>query len=237
MKLLEIKTILSPEERHLLTHSWREYAEVHQYLLERGFNQYAGGAYSDVYNKPGFDKLIKISHTQDLCWLRFVQWSLSDNNVDNPNLLKVKWIRQYKDTGSATTEDEFFISAIEKLAGLNESNLLNTIDTVGLAYLFYTSAYGITGGPNISGFQLLIQGKTAEKVEQRLFNEGVLTSSNDIDKQLLRYLNKNKNNSFIKAVDTLKTHKRFKQCTLDLHYGNIMYRRSTRHLVIIDPIA
>jgi hypothetical protein len=136
--------------------------------------------------------------------------------TSHPNVPYISWVRKYGE------DDKFFIAVVEKLAPFNRQAIMNTVDLVGLAYLYLREDWF----------------KDDKQIERRLIKEGVIYNEDaSYTKQLQRYIKSaNRGKRFINVIRSSKGFARGK-CAYDMHDGNLMYRPSDRRLVVIDPLA
>jgi hypothetical protein len=136
--------------------------------------------------------------------------------TSHPNVPYISWVRKYGE------DDKFFIAVVEKLAPFNRQAIMNTVDVVGLAYLYLREDWF----------------RDNVNIERRLIKEGAIYNEDaSYTKQLQRYIrNAKRGKRFINVIRSSKKFARGK-CAYDMHDGNLMYRPSDRRLVVIDPLA
>ncbi len=218
MRLYELTQPLTEvtafQEKKLMNNDWKNPREVRNWLLSKNFEKKGSGQFSVALVHPGYKRIVKISKKQDECWLRFAHWTL--RMTSHPNVPYISWVRKYGE------DDKFFIAVVEKLAPFNRQAIMNTVDVVGLAYLYLREDWF----------------KDDKQIERRLIKEGVIYNEDaSYTKQLQRYIrNANRGKRFINVI---RSSKKFAQgkCAYDMHDGNLMYRPSDRRLVVIDPLA
>ena len=203
------------DERTLLRTKWTSPKQLMAWLRANGFQKKGSGSFGAVFIRPGYNRVIKLSTKEDVCWMRFAEWALSVTN--NPHLPDIKWMQQY--TGSKG--QKFFLALVEKLAPFNRHAIMNTTDLIGLAYLYVHEDW----------FQ-------GQGIFHRLVKEGIV-DEDDLaeDVAISRWLKKSKGSR--KFIATLRTaeNRATGVCSYDMHPGNIMYRPSDQKLVVIDPLA
>ncbi len=207
------------DERTLLKTKWTNPKQLMAWLRKNGFQKKGSGAFSAVFVKPGYNRVIKISNKQDDCWIKFARWAQSVTN--NPHLPNIPWVNFY----TGPKGEQFFIAIMEKLAPFNQTTIDNTIDLPGLIFMYLHDDW----------FQ------ENYKILSRLVDEGLVSREDpwnpNIRRRLLRYLREVQGGKrfilTLKAAEKKGTGK----CAYDMHDGNIMYRPSDRRLVLIDPLA
>ena len=220
------------DERNLLRTKWENPAQIRRWLLENGFKRLGGGVFSTAYAKPGSKRVVKISLRKDECWLKFAKWALTQ--TANPYLPKIWFIQEYEGLRrSKSTRKQvptkFFISIVERLNpaaddhGLHYGVIDNINDPVPLAA--------------IAGYSPHLDPSEEEQLGERLAELGAIREhTSGIRRASQRYVQKNKNHPFVKAMNKIKS-MTGSDCWNDLHSGNFMYRPSTNSLVLTDPLA
>lgn len=242
-------------QKKLLSSDWVRPKEVIDYLEGKGFEKIGAGAYSAVFWLPGSSSIIKLSMIEDKCWLSFADWAIKHNQTGNPILPKIYWVRKYEPSIRRNYEDElvpsgqtFFISMVEKLDNVFDNpNLLRKADPGILAYLAAKNHW----------FRV---GNTWDVIADVLTKEGIMPSFDEKEpadvmseewyawnrkrhdyieaqtKVLQAYAKKNpaakKFAHAVRKIESLSD-----ECDLDLHNENVMFRKSTNSIVIIDPTA
>lgn len=222
-ELIQINEVTAFQEKTLMEHDWRNSRQVIGWLRSKGFKQKGSGAFSTAFVHPRYNRIVKISKKQDICWLRFAHWTLK--MTTNPSVPYIDWVRVYG------KDDKFFIAVIEKLAKYNKTAIMNTVDLPGLAYLYV--------------YEDWFQGD--ETIEERFIKEGILKETEDTSGYVeIKGSPKNQLRTWLKNVrggkrfiNALRSSKKAATggCTYDMHDGNLMYRPSDRRLVVIDPLA
>ena len=208
------------QEKVLLNHDWQRPQQVMKWLRKKGFKQKGAGAFGAAFVHPNYNRIIKISKKQDICWLRFAHWTLK--MTANPSVPYMHWVHTY----GGERGDEFFIAVIEKLEPFNLAAVKNTRDLPGLIYMFlYEEEFSDDA-----------------ELEDRFWEEGIISddvslSRKNVRKLLLQHLRAAKSGK--NFINTLRAAKRKAKgkCSYDMHDGNLMYRPSDQRLVIIDPLA
>ena len=213
-ELIQLDEVTAFQEKMLMDHDWRNSRQVIGWLRSKGFKQKGSGAFSTAFVHPNYNRIVKISKKQDVCWLRFAHWTLK--MTTNPSVPYIDWVRVYG------KDDKFFIAVIEKLAKFNKNAIMNTVDLPGLAYLYI--------------YEDWFQGD--EKIEERLIKESIIYNVDAAyTPQVKRWLKTIRGGK--RFINALRSSKKAATggCTYDMHDGNLMYRPSDRRLVVIDPLA
>lgn len=224
--------VTASHEITLQSHAWKNPRDVAGWLRRKGFQLKGSGKFGAVFAKPGYDRLVKISRRDDECWLRFAHWTLGMES--NPTVPYIDWVHTYKDKSGT----EFFIAVIERLAPFNRTAVMNTRDLPGLAYMYcYINWFDPIKDPDVS----------IDWFEDRFWKEGII-DDNHLDKK--GYTNPKKCKKAVAEwlknikggrlfINTLISaeKKAVGKCSYDMHSGNLMYRPSDQHLVVIDPLA
>jgi hypothetical protein len=227
MRLYNLTEASIFDERALLNTTWATPQQLTKWLRKNGFKKMGEGAYSAVFVKPGYKRVIKVSMKRDDCWINFAQWAQSVTN--NPHLPDIPWVQFF-----GAGYKQFFVAIIGKLAPFDKSAISATVDLPGLVYMYLHDDW-FRGDAGIWA---------------RLIDEGLITrydssgrrgtrfNAEQLDrKKLLRYLRGVRGGK--QFIMTLKAAERkgTGNCRYDMHDGNIMYRPSDKKLVIIDPLA
>lgn len=221
-ELTQLDEVTAFQERKLEETDWQHPREVSRWLKSKGFKSAGGGSFAQAFIHPNYNRIVKISKRQDVCWLRFAYWTLK--MTSNPSVPYIDWVRVYGE------DDKFFIAVIEKLAPFNRQAIKNTVDVAGLAYLYLNEEW--------------FEGDKA--IEDRLVDEGIIDLDDirheegwhkSIRRQIRKYLKTTKSGK--RFINTLKATEKFTKapCVSDMHEGNLMYRPRDRRLVVIDPLA
>ena len=208
------------DERTLKNTHWKSPDQTIRWLRKNGFKEIGTGLFSVVFAKPGHNRVVKISTTQDHCWVVFAQYAQSKTN--NKHLPHIPWIRRYRaDPLDMSLSEEFFITIIERLTPLSDQAISRITDPgVLLGLMHYAD----------------LDSSTEESVDAALSKVGNSMNDNDRIRAFYRHsaLEKYKNHPFIKAIIAINNLPG--GCSNDLHSGNLMVRKDGT-VVIIDPLA
>lgn len=217
MKLHDLHEASIFEERELLNTKWKSPKQIQRWLRENGFKAYGRGAFSQVWTKPTYKRVVKISLYEDRCWNAYVNWTM--NLTSNPHLPNIPWVTEYQGTrGRERTPQRFNIAIVEKLESLSPSNIFDTPDLAGLIEIFLSADLS----PNLEN-----------AIYDRLESEGW----DDPEIQGQRWLKKNRNNPFSKTLNRVQQIAEKSGCHYDFHDGNVMVRPRGKRLVVTDPLA
>jgi hypothetical protein len=221
MRIDQIVEASKSMQKTLMEFDWKKPDEVIGFLNNHGFVELGQGQYGKVFHKKGSKSVVKVATKKDRCWLAFASWTLKTPESEDNAMPNIWWIRKYDHRQSEISRAEtFFIAFIEKLEPFDNEAIANTVDLPGLAWLLI----------NEDDFM-----SYSTEILARFKKEGVpdLTDRSKQWETLKAYLEKNKNNTFIKTLT--KSLGIEQNCRPDIHDGNLMYRPSSKHLVITDP--
>lgn len=228
MKLHEIKLVevTAADQQFLLSNQWKSPQEIQSWLQENGYKKIGSGAYSQAWEKPGANEIVKISLAEDRCWKVFINWSNKLKN--NPHVpKKIGAMKEYKGTRDGKPQ-KFIIAVIEKLAKLTPDYVRKAqgANFLGLAELYYGSY--IRKPTHATIYNKAI----TDAIDDRFEDMGLMD-----DPQVEKWLDANHLNPFSKALGTIYEMAERTGCTYDFHDENLMVRPSTGDLVILDPLA
>ena len=197
------------------------------YLERKGLKQLGEGAFAVVYGRPRANRVVKISMTQDRCWLEYANWAMGQQHK-NPHVPDIHHLESYALEQQNGREIPVFFAVMERLLPFEEKNI-NFKDKSNIALLAYLTQH--------EGFGHLSKMRYGVGWKKNPFQ-----TPNDFWDPDPKYVNKVE-----KLAKKGKTHdviKLFKQvenkwagCNGDFHDGNIMIRPGTGEFVITDPLA
>ena len=180
--------------------------------MKTGFQQAGEGVFSAVFTKTTGSRVIKVSMQPDPAYEKFIDMSME--NTANPHLPKILWKRPFTFTFERKQQTGFML-AMERLSKLSEV---------------------------YSGSRKL----KLQFVEDNLKQCCVLTYHPDVEFGYHYINNFRKHQDFLNKTQA-KQHLLYRTITnvvskgrghqIDLHDGNIMYRKSDNNFVITDPYA
>lgn len=190
-------------------------SKLQTFLRKHGFRNLGTGVYSTVWGAQNSNFVVKVTKGfGDRCWLTFAEYVGKNKNKHYPRLSSVKL---YTDSQSGKKN---FYCFMERLSDIKQIPM--TPDNKPLI-AFLITVFG----------ESYVFGKEKEYAEFLGFGIRLyeLTTSEHVKEIASQYTD---SESFNKAVEQLKTAKPV-SCDWDLHLGNVMFRESTKTLVIIDP--
>ena len=223
-ELAQIDEVTSAQDRALEARDWKNPREIMRWLEDRGYQKKGSGSFAVVYVHPNYKRIVKISKRQDVCWLRFAYWTLK--MTSNPSVSYIDWVRTYG------KDDKFFVAVVEKLAPFNRNAIMETVDLVGLAYLYIHEPWFESDMTILSRF---VKEGIIDKSDRDAIANG--DRKERATSKIRKWLKSAKGGR--RFINTLQAAKKFAKggCTYDLHDGNLMYRPKDRRLVVIDPLA
>lgn len=211
--------LVSSLQTELKTRNWQDYSEVKDWLLAKRFKFLGQGLYSSAWKFPGASTIIKISYEEDECWLRFAEWAMKNRSQKNRNLPNIGWVRQYRETRGRL----FFVALMEELVPFETSHIPHTRDLGALAVLN-------------TEFPALMFNRN--EIIARFVDEGLISENNNprLQAKIIEdFAATDKGAQRFRILANLAI--KISKCHEDLHGGNIMYRKSDRSIVIVDPSA
>ena len=214
MKSIEFITEASIfDERTLKNTNWTKPSHLIKWLEKHGFTELGHGSYAAVCAKPGHNRVVKVSTTQDDCWIAFAQYAQSKTN--NPHLPKIPWIKRYQaDAIDSGIIEEFFVTIIERLKPLDDQAISKITDPGTLfGFMMYTN---LEPAAEASFLNTLQNHKTPDMFQ----GYGLEV--------------KYHNHPFVKTLRHITSIS--PDCWSDLHSNNFMVRGDGT-IVITDPLA
>lgn len=209
--------------------NWRSVKQVQSFLKSNGYKRLGKGVFSEVWGQPGAETVIKVSTSEDTCWLRYAKWAMKQ--PDNPHLPKIYSLKTYK-----TRSGTLFVARMEKLT--------EAIDY----FTKYLDRVGREKDPKRIGAILWVGLLGYDNVQDMLHDSSVLRSlaNSTVRKQyfpdatvpqiVTHLLSAAKRTKLAQTVKQAHTYiLKNPMCYEDLHLGNVMMRGET--VVIMDPAA
>jgi hypothetical protein len=202
------------EDADLLSQDWRSPKDAVRWLEKSGYQKIGKGAFAVAYAKTNAGGIsrrqaVRISLKPDYCYHEFLEWwQANSNNKFVPTLYGV----QHFGKGDRS----FVVTIAEYLHSLTPVNVMQTVDIEGLAELYTSGA---------------MSHEIHRAIERRFAKEGVPKD------QISAWLDEHHLNDFSITMNALDQLADSNDCFFDYHHENVMYRPSTRGLVLIDPLA
>lgn len=207
---MKISEVSIHHERELLKTQWKSPSDLKRWLRKNGFELLGDGFFAEAWAFPNHKRILKISKIQDQCWIRYAKW-LMEASRRNPHLLRVDWVKQYKCTKKP---QKYFLAVMERLKPFryNEFAQLNEEDHM---ILYYRDLLP-DDIPYLEKMNL-----------QRLSKEYT-----EEDHARIRRSKLYKTLTGVRKIAGTDG-----KCSFDLHNENIMWRPSTKSVVVTDPFA
>lgn len=226
---MKINELVTKWEDQLRQTEWAYPQQVIEWLENHGFVQLGRGFWSIAYHLPGANTIVKVSVREDKCYIKYAEWATKQHK-QNPHLPQIYWINRFSGYDNYNTAkyqknrheapafprrpNTFYISMIEKLDKMSADGIDRTPDITALAYMLQY--------PGMEFDTELMR----DRIKDRL-------RAVPKEKQA-ELLQKAKSGAFSRTVNFIRKH--FSYCGWDLKDDNVMYRKSSGHFIITDPI-
>jgi hypothetical protein len=221
MKLHQFLTeVPQPHERKEIRQTqWKGPSEIASWLRERKFKRIGSGMYSIAYARPNSDKVVKFSKINDFCYLKFAKFVKDRRSKHLPRIYDLV---EYTDKKG----EKLFVTVLEKLKPVKFEDINWTRHNKGvLAWLVEEAVI------------YKVNTRRVQKQIGEIFGFESVDNDDFFDniKKLSRQFERS-NKSFANIYRQLKQ-KVGKKCIIDIHDGNVYYRKSTNSFVFLDPYA
>ena len=185
------------------------------YLQQHGFEELGSGIYSSVWGQDRSGAVVKVSRRPDTCWLSFIEFAAKHKNKHLP---KVGKVQVYTDPNTGVTN---FYCFMERLSHINR--IPKTKEYAGVHACLIRNGICLL---NREQWYELFPDPEEETFRSRKAPGVVEAAKNYADSA-----------SFDQVIDQLSVYREQNDCAWDIHEGNVMWRESTKTLVITDPYS
>lgn len=185
------------------------------YLQQHGFKELGSGIFSSVWGQDTSGAVVKVSRRADTCWLSFIEFAAKHKNKHLPKVGKVK---VYTDPNTGVTN---FYCFMERLSHINK--IPKTPEYAGVHACLIHNGICLL---NREEWYTLFPDPEEETFRSRRAPGVVAAAKNYADSA-----------SFDQMIDQLSVYREQNDCSWDLHEGNVMWRESTKTLVVTDPYS
>lgn len=114
-------------------------------LLKRGFERLGSGAYSVVLAKPGYDRVLKVTRTQDN-WIDYVKWASASGYAGNfaPKVFSWKRFNVSENEEESWKSRSWSVSVVERM-----KETLDSKSAIAQDFKVFESLHYLVGSGNV----------------------------------------------------------------------------------------
>lgn len=210
--------------------------DIKKYLIKNKFRKLGEGAYSSVYHKQGYKRVVKISEHyfgDETSWSHYAKYC-KKNSRKNPHLLKVYYIDEYGGEGSPP----YYVAVTERLYDLDlyirKVSEQDLTDIILRSYKNYGSDYTEDEKHDMVFYN---HATILEEIARRNDIKIDYATHAEDPYEALRFVLKNgKKGALYKTLDNIAAKFGLYEEELDIHMDNFMVRKTKNRVIITDPM-